>query len=64
MLPEVLVNEDIAAGTLLRVLPDWHLQEQPMALVYHRDRYRPQRLAKFIYLARETFRPDERYNPH
>lgn len=56
MLPEVLVNGDITAGTLSRVLSDWDLPEQPMALVYHRDRYRPQRLAKFIDFARMTFK--------
>lgn len=56
MLPEVLASEDIATGALSRVLPDWDLPEQPMALVYHRDRYRPQRLAKFIDFARAAFK--------
>ncbi|MEP5761431.1 MAG: LysR family transcriptional regulator [Litoreibacter sp.] len=56
MLPKVLVNEDILAGTLSKVLPDWQLPEQPMALVYHSDRYRPQRLVKFIDFARDTFK--------
>lgn len=60
MLPEVLVAEEITAGTLSRVLPNWDLPEQPMALVYHRDRYRPQRLAKFIDFAREAFKLRQR----
>jgi len=44
MLPEILVRGDISAGKLVQLLPDWNLPEQPMALIYHRDRYRPQRL--------------------
>lgn len=56
MLPEVLTREDIAVGSLVRILPDWNLPEQPMALVYHRDRYRPQRLSKFIDFARKVFK--------
>lgn len=56
MLPEVLASEDIATGALVRLLPGWDLPEQPMALIYHRDRYRPQRLVKFIDFARLTFR--------
>jgi DNA-binding transcriptional LysR family regulator len=55
MLPDVLVRDDIAADVLTRILPDWDLPEQPMALVYHRDRYRPQRLTKFIDFARRAF---------
>ncbi len=56
MLPEVLVRRDIAAGELVQLLPDWSLPEQPMALIYHRDRYRPQRLTKFLDFARSVFR--------
>ncbi|MCR8550857.1 LysR family transcriptional regulator [Salipiger sp. P9] len=55
MLPECLVAQDVAAGELVRVLADWKLPEQPMALIYHRDRYRPQRLASFLDFARSTF---------
>lgn len=55
MLPECLVSADIAAGSLVRILPDWSLPEQPMAIVYHRDRYRPRRLESFVGFARSTF---------
>jgi DNA-binding transcriptional LysR family regulator len=64
MLPEVLAREDIATGALSRVLPDWDLPEQPMALVYHRDRYRTQRLAKFIDFARAAFRNHQQNDLH
>lgn len=62
MLPEALVQGDIAAGTLLQILPDWALPEQPMALIYHRDRYRPQRLTKFIEFARSAFKHPATYS--
>lgn len=55
MLPECLAAQDINTGALVQILADWTLPEQPMALIYHRDRYRPQRLASFIDFARSTF---------
>lgn len=60
MLPEVLASEDITKGALVRLLPEWDLPEQPMALIYHRDRYRPQRVVKFIDFARLAFRSGKR----
>ncbi|WP_394713655.1 LysR substrate-binding domain-containing protein [uncultured Roseibium sp.] len=51
-----MVSQDIASGALVQVLADWSLPEQPMALIYLRDRYRPQRLASFINFTRSTFR--------
>lgn len=56
MLPEILVRHDISAGKLVQLLPDWSLPEQPMALIYHRDRYKPQRLTKFIDFVKSAFR--------
>lgn len=58
MVPEVLAHGDIASGTLAQLLPGWSLPEQPMALVFHRDRYRPQRLQAFIEFARSAFSPE------
>lgn len=62
LLPEALVQGDMAAGTLSQILPDWALPEQPMALIYHRDRYRPQRLTKFIEFARSTLKHPAMYS--
>lgn len=56
MLPETLVRSDIAEGKLVQLLPDWSLPEQPMALIYHRDRYRPQRLTDFIDFVKSAFK--------
>ncbi len=55
MLPEVLAQRDILDGGLEQLLPAWRLPEQPMSLLYHRDRYMPQRLSRFIDFARDTF---------
>lgn len=55
MLPECLVARDIADGSLVRILADWRLPEQPMSLIYHRDRYRPKRLQAFIDFASSAF---------
>lgn len=58
MLPEVLVKRDISEGRLAQLLPDWTLPEQPMSLIYHRDRYRPHRLQKFIDFVKSVFRSE------
>ncbi|WP_111429381.1 LysR family transcriptional regulator [Rhodobacteraceae bacterium DSL-40] len=55
MLPEVLVQESLRSGALERLLPDWDLPDQPMSLLYHRDRYMPLRLSHFISFAKSTF---------
>lgn len=56
MLPKVLVKDDLDDGTLIQLLKDWQLPQQPMSLVFHQDRYRPQRLERFIDFAKSTFR--------
>jgi DNA-binding transcriptional LysR family regulator len=55
MLPEVLVARDVEDGTLLRLLSDWRLPEQPMSLLFHRDRHMPLRLRCFLDFAAAEF---------
>ncbi len=55
MLPEVLIAKDLADGRLVRLLPDWQLPEQPISLIYHRDRYMPERLSSFLAFAKSRF---------
>ncbi|WP_095589789.1 LysR family transcriptional regulator [Actibacterium ureilyticum] len=55
MLPQVLARDGLRDGALVPLLPEWDLPEQPMSLIYHRDRYRPQRLVRFIAFARSAF---------
>jgi DNA-binding transcriptional LysR family regulator len=57
--PEILLRQDIAAGRLVQVLPEWQLGERPMWLLFQRDRRMPPRLRSFIAFATETFGPDE-----
>lgn len=55
MQPEVLLQADVRAGVLVQLLPDWSLPEQPVSLLYHRDRHMPLRLSSFIEFAVATF---------
>jgi len=56
LLPEVLARDEIAAGNLVKVFADWSLPEQPMSLLYQRDRYQSQRMQAFIEFTRSTFK--------
>lgn len=60
LLPETLAGRDLDCGSLVRLLPDWTMPQQPMSLIYHRDRYRPQRVTQFIDFARSAFCRDLR----
>lgn len=51
----MLVGPDIAAGHLVRLLPDWDLGERAVTLLYYRDRRMTPRLSSFIAFAMETF---------
>lgn len=53
--PLMLVGPDIAAGHLVRLLPDWDLGERAVTLLYYRDRRMTPRLSSFIAFAMETF---------
>ncbi|MEP0520980.1 MAG: LysR family transcriptional regulator [Hyphomicrobiales bacterium] len=55
MLPRVLVAQDFSAGKLIEFLPNWALAEKPMSVIYHRDRYMPQRLSRFLKFAKAKF---------
>lgn len=48
MQPEVLVSEDLAAGRLVRVLPEYEAPTRPMHLVYLPDRRPTPKLRSFI----------------
>ena len=38
MLPDIMVSEDVAAGRLVRLLPDYTPPVRPLNLLYLRDR--------------------------
>jgi DNA-binding transcriptional LysR family regulator len=52
---EVLLSQDVASGKLVRLFDEWSLPEQPMSLLYHRDRHMPLRLSTFIEFVVGTF---------
>jgi DNA-binding transcriptional LysR family regulator len=55
MQPEVLVGDDVAAGRLVRLLPDYELPSRPMHLVYLADRRPTPKLRSFIDFIVESF---------
>ncbi|KAF1369312.1 DNA-binding transcriptional LysR family regulator [Yokenella regensburgei] len=48
------VQEDIAGGRLIELLPDWRATALPVHLVYPWSRYYPARLRRFLELMREV----------
>lgn len=55
MQPEVLMDDDVAAGRLVRLLPDYELPSRPMHLVYLADRRPTPKLRSFIDFIVESF---------
>jgi DNA-binding transcriptional LysR family regulator len=53
--PEILLQRDIEAGHLVRLLPQWRLPQRPMWLLYLRDRRMTPRLQSFIRFATAAF---------
>jgi DNA-binding transcriptional LysR family regulator len=48
MLPQTMLSEDVAAGRLVRLLPDYAPPVRPMNLLYLRDRHMSSKLRSFI----------------
>jgi DNA-binding transcriptional LysR family regulator len=55
MQPEILVGEDVAAGRLVRLLPDHELPSRPMHVVYLADRRPTPKLRSFVDFMVEAF---------
>ena len=51
VLAEWLIHEDIAAGRLVRVLPQWNAKELPVHVVYPGHRMLPVRVRAFVDFA-------------
>ena len=56
MLPEVLLAEDINAGRLIRLLPEFEPLARPLNLIYLRDRRITPKLRSFIDFVEQRFR--------
>ena len=48
LLPEQLCQEDVAAGTLVRLLPDWGTQRVQVSAYYPRRRLEPGKVKVFL----------------
>jgi DNA-binding transcriptional LysR family regulator len=55
LLPEIMLANDIAAGRLVRLLPDYEPPIRPMNLLYLRDRHLSTKLRSFIEFVMERF---------
>jgi DNA-binding transcriptional LysR family regulator len=54
--PEVLLEDDVKSGRLVRLLPSWKLPARPLHLIYARDRQKSPKLQTFIDFIVERFR--------
>lgn len=50
MQPRVLLENDIASGELVTLLPEWQLKERQLSLLYYRDQRMTPRVRSFITL--------------
>jgi DNA-binding transcriptional LysR family regulator len=57
--PAILLEADVAAGRLVRLLPGHDLPSRPMSVVYLQDRYRSPKLRSFVDFLAERFAPLE-----
>lgn len=55
MQPEVLLADDVAAGRLVRLLPEYELPARPMQLVYPADKRPTAKLRSFVDFVTATF---------
>ncbi|MFC4275426.1 LysR family transcriptional regulator [Achromobacter aloeverae] len=52
-----MTTEDIQAGRLCRLIPDWHAAPLPIYLMHPYARYYPARLRRFLEIIRRTMPP-------
>lgn len=55
MVPDALVEQDLADGKLVALLQDYQLPSRPMNLVYPQDRYRLPKLRRFVDFAMQMW---------
>lgn len=50
VLPPMIIHNDIAAGRLVRVLPEWNIGTMPLHVVYPSRKHLPQKVRAFVEL--------------
>ena len=65
VLPDYAVSEDLVAGRLIHVLPQWHLPSGGIHAVFPAARFRPAKVRAFVDLLahREAQRQGDRSAP-
>ncbi|WP_144212600.1 LysR substrate-binding domain-containing protein [Shewanella donghaensis] len=59
-LPYLYCPDEINTGELVDVFSDWHIPDTPFYMLYHKDKFQPERLKKFIQFTMDNFK---RYLP-
>ncbi|MDB5364630.1 MAG: LysR family transcriptional regulator [Rhodospirillales bacterium] len=57
--PTFMVQDHLRSGALVQVLPDWHVENLPMHIVYPPNRYLSNRLRVFVDWVAELFGKNE-----
>ncbi|GIU50043.1 MULTISPECIES: LysR family transcriptional regulator [Shewanella] len=55
-LPYLYCSEEIRTNELVEVFSDWHIPDTPFYVLYHKDKFQPERLKKFIQFTHEKFK--------
>jgi DNA-binding transcriptional LysR family regulator len=63
VLPDYLVDEDVAAGRLLLVLPQWRLRSGGIHAVFPAARFRPVKVSRFLELMMRAEAERRKYAP-
>lgn len=53
--PKVYCLNQLRSGQLVEVIPQWQIPNVPLSVIYHKDRYQPQRLRKLIGFIQQAF---------
>lgn len=53
--PKMYCEAEIEKGTLIELLPEWHIPVVAFSAIYHSDKYRPKRLREFIDFIKNRF---------
>lgn len=54
-LPKIYCDEELKLGRLVEVFDEWEIPSVDFSMLYHKDRYQPQRLTAFIKFVRQAF---------
>ncbi|MGL5335341.1 MAG: LysR family transcriptional regulator [Enterovibrio sp.] len=53
--PTLYCRQEIARGELVEVFQDWYIPRVEFSLIYHKDKYQPARLKRFIEFSKHYF---------